>query len=180
MNIISDKVYRNTYAYYIKRVVIRSIPVYIIALLLGIMVCVYYKGSYSSYYSSNASIKKQQSEYEDYQESIGKPLKMGDYMLYIFKGIEPIDKNVPADKKIELPVTYLAIIIMCAFIVGINVGDKDDYVVLCFSKSRNVWLTGKLSGMYISGIVIIMELILVVAVISGGKQALQAVKVLIL
>lgn len=169
MNIISDKVYRNTYVYYIKRVVIRSIPVYIIALLLGIMVCVYYKGSYSSYYSSNASIKKQQSEYEDYQEGIGKPLKMGDYMLYIFKRIEPIDKNVPADKKIELPVTYLAIIIMCAFIVGINVGDKDDYVVLCFSKSRNVWLTGKLSGMYISGIVIIMELILVVAVISGGK-----------
>ena len=32
-----------------------------------------------------------------------------------------------------------------------------------------MWLTGKLSGMYISGIVIIMELILVVAVISGGK-----------
>ena len=43
MNIISDKVYRNTYVYYIKRVVIRSIPVYVIALLLGVMVCVYYK-----------------------------------------------------------------------------------------------------------------------------------------
>ena len=78
MNIISDKVYRNTYVYYIKRVVIRSIPVYVIALLLGVMVCVYYKGSYSSYYSSNASIKKKQSEYEDYQENMGKPLKMGD------------------------------------------------------------------------------------------------------
>ena len=169
MNIISDKVYRNTYVYYIKRVVIRSIPVYVIALLLGVMVCVYYKGSYSSYYSSNASIKKQQSEYEDYQENMGKPLKMGDYMLYIFKGIEPVDKNVSADKKIELPVTYLAIVIMCAFIVGINVGDKDDYVVLCFSKSRRVWLTGKLSGMYIGGIIIIMELLLVAAVISGGK-----------
>ena len=48
-----------------------------------------------------------------------------------------------------------------AFIVGINVGDKDDYVVLCFSKSRRVWLTGKLSGMYIGGIIIIMELLLV-------------------
>lgn len=65
---------------------------------------------------------------------MGKPLKMGDYMLYIFKGIEPVDKNVSADKKIELPVTYLAIVIMCAFIVGINVGDKDDYVVLCFQS----------------------------------------------
>ena len=78
----------------LKRVVIKKHTVYhLIALLLGVMVCVYYKGSYSSYYSSNASIKKHESEYEDYQENMGKPLKMGDYMLYIFKGIEPVDKK---------------------------------------------------------------------------------------
>ena len=40
MNIISDKVYRNTYVYYIKRVVIRSIPVYIIREVIHLITAV--------------------------------------------------------------------------------------------------------------------------------------------
>ncbi len=38
---------------------------------------------------------------------MGKPLKMGDYMLYIFKGIEPVDKNVSADKRLNFPLHIL-------------------------------------------------------------------------
>lgn len=172
-----SEISKKTCVYYMRRVIVKNIHVYVAVLFLGILVCVYYKGNYRAYYNSvnnttyvykESGDRVAQNEQEN-ETAVVKELKAGDYMLYLFKGLEPIDKNVSGDKKMELPAIYLSIVIMCALIVGLNVGDKDDYVVMCFSKSREMWINGKLAGMYISVIIVIMELLVTTVFAAGGK-----------
>ena len=143
------------------KLVKKSIPMFIAVFIFAGMVCIYYRGKYMDYNEGLIA------RHENVTESIP-DLQTNDYILYMFRGMELIDKANP-DDKVDIPILYVGLAAIFSYIVFACLIQKDDYIIISYSGSRKRWLVGRMLGIVIDIFVIILEFVLAALIFGKGK-----------
>lgn len=125
---------RSLLLYNVKSILKSSIGVILLVLGFAVMVSMYYHSQFS--------------------QRTGENMHSFDYLLYLFKGADIINRNL-ISAKLDIPVMYLGMALGVSYITGRSLYSENDHIILTYSQSRNGWLNSKVAGYMICSFMII-------------------------